>query len=56
MSRPAAEYADDLSRLTQEDIHKKFATGLLFREEVDRVHGLGGWRPMIRFLHTTESY
>ena len=55
MSRPAPEYADDLFPLTQEDIRKKFATGLFSCEEVDRMRRVGGWRPMIRFLHTQAN-
>ena len=50
------EHADDIFRLTQEDISKKFATGLLSREEVDQMHGVGGWRPMIRFVHTQAKW
>ena len=52
MRRPALEHADDISKRTQEDIQKRFATGFLSREEVDQMHGVGGWRPMIRFVHT----
>ena len=53
--RSAPQYTDDNFKLTQEDIQKKFATRSFSREEVDPMHGMGGSRPMIGFLHTQAN-
>ena len=53
MRRPAPEHAHVSFRLAQEDIQNKMASGLLSREEVDQMHRVGGWRPMIRFSSHT---
>ena len=40
---------------SHEDIQKTCATGLFSREEADQMHRVGGWRPMIRIVHTQAN-
>ena len=54
VSRPAPADADDIFKLTEGDLSKKFASELS-RDAVDRRHGVGKWRPMVRFMVTQAT-